>query len=329
MTKRRQIVLASAAGALVPLLSLAQLPQAKMQRIGFLGQGSADGFYVELLEAFRMGLRQFGYVEGRTIEIEYRYAEDKPERLPGLAAELVSGRADAIVAHGTPATLAARQATSTIHIVMTGVGDPVGAGLVASLARPGGNITGLTNMDVELAAKRLALLKEVIPKLSRVAVLWVPGSVSSELQFDVTRTASRSLGIELQFFEARDSREIESAFSAIARSRAGALAVLANPLVLSQQKQIAGLASKGRLASVFARSENVEAGGLMSYGPGLDELFRQAATFVAKLLKGAKPADLPVEQPTKFELVINTRTAKAFGLRIPQSVLVQATRVIE
>ena len=329
MNKRRKLLITLGAGALVaPLASFAQQP-AKIPRIGFLGQGPAEGFYTDLLQAFRAGLRELGYVEGKTLVIEYRYAEDKQERLAGLAAELISSKVDVIVAHGTPGTLAAKQATSTIPIVMTGVGDPVGAGLIASLARPGGNVTGFTNMDVDLAAKRLELLKDLMPKLARAAVLRVPGSRSSELQFDVTQAAARTLGIELQLFDARDAKEIESAFSAMAKARVGALTVLANPLILSQQKLIANLAMKGRLPSVFARSENVEAGGLMSYGPSLADLFRQAATHVGRILKGAKPADLPVEQPTRFEFVINRKTAQQMRLTIPPMLLARADRVIE
>lgn len=330
MISRREWLVALGIGALAaPLASFAQQRPAKIARIGYLGLGSAQGFYTELLASLRAGLGKLGYVEGKSIVFEYRFAEDKRERLPGLAAELVRGRVDVIVTHGTPETRAAKQATGTIPIVMASVGDPVGAGLVASLARPGGNITGLTNIDVGLAAKRLEILKEVLPKLSRVAVLRNPTNPSTVLQFEETQAAARLLGIELQLLDVRDSREIESAFPAIAKARAGAITVMADPLFLGRQKQIADLAMANRLPSIFARNENAEAGGLLSYGPKLADLYRQAATFVDRILKGAKPADLPVEQPTRFSLVINRKTASALGITIPHSLLVRADGVIE
>jgi ABC-type uncharacterized transport system substrate-binding protein len=246
-----------------------------------------------------------------------------------LAAELVRDKVDVIVVHSTPGTRAAKQATRTIPIVMVNVADPVGTGLVASLARPGGHITGVSNIDVGLAAKRLELLKEVLPKLSLVGVLRNPNNPSGEPQFRETQDAARSLGIDIHLFDVRDRKELESAFSMMAKARADAFTVMGDPLFLSQQKHIANLATTKRLPSVFARNENVEAGGLMSYGPTFADQFRQAATYVEKILKGAKPRDLPVEEPTRMYLVINLKTAKALGLTIPQSLLLRADEVIE
>jgi ABC-type uncharacterized transport system substrate-binding protein len=300
----------------------------RVYRIGFLGP-AAERVYTDPLQSLRTSLRELGYVEGKHIAFESRFAEDKYERLPGLAAELVRDKVDVIVVHSTPGTGAAKQATRTIPIVMVNVADPVGAGFVASLARPGGHITGVSNIDVGLAAKRLELLKEVLPKLSLVGVLRNPNNPSGEPQFRETQAAARLLGIEIHLFDVRDRRELESAFSVMSRVRADAFTVVGDPLFLSQQKQIANLAVTKRLPSVFARNENVEAGGLMSYGPTFAEAFRQAATYVDKILKGAKPADLPVEEPTKFELVVNLKTAKALGLTIPQTLLLRADQVIE
>ena len=328
MTTRRELLIALGAGVLAaPLALFAQQP-ARIPRIGYLATPDpATTPY--FLDAFRAGLREHGYVEGQNIVMEYRWVEGTSQRFDDLAVDLVRSKVDLIVAWGTPAVNAAKQATSTIPIVMLAVGDPVGAGLVASLARPGGNITGLTNSDVELAPKRLELLKEVLPRLSRVAVLRNPTNLSGVLQFKETQAAARSLGIELQLVDVRDPKEFESAFSAMAKARAGALSVLADPLFISQRKQIANLAMRSRLPSVFARGESAEAGGLMSYGPNQANMFRQAATYVNKILKGAKPADLPVEQATRFELVVNLKTAKALGVKIPQSILVRADKVIE
>ena len=311
-------VLASAVGA------EAEQP-GKAYRIGFLG-ASAEA---APLRALREGLRELGYVEDRNIAFEYRFAQEKNERLPALAAELIRSKVDVIVAHASPATRAAKQATSTIPIVMVSIGDPVGSGCVASLARPGGNVTGLSNNDAGLAAKRLELLKEALPKLSRAAVLRNPANPGTEPQFRETESAARSLAIEVQPVDVRDPKELEAAFSVMAKARAGALTVMGDPLFLSQQKRIANLALTKRLPSVFARNENVEAGGLMSYGTSLADQFRQAAVYVDKILKGAKPGDLPVEEPTRMYLVINQKTAKALGLTIPRELLRRAYQVIE
>jgi putative ABC transport system substrate-binding protein len=325
---RRSFIGILAGGLLAaPLAPEAQQPE-KVWRIGLLGP-AAERVYTDVLLSLRAGLREFGYVDGKNIVFEYRFAEDKYERLPGLAAELLRSKVDVILAHATLGTRAAKRATSTIPIVMVGVGDPVGTGFVPSLARPGGNITGVSNNDVGLAAKRLALLKEVVPKLSLVAVLRNPTSPVGDLQFRETQAAARSLGIESQLVDVRDPKELESAFAVMVKGRAGAFAVMGDPLFLSQQKQIANLATTSRLPSVFTRNENVEAGGLMSYGPTLAAQFRQAATYVHKILTGAKPGDLPVEEPTRMYLVINLKTAKTLGLTIPQSLLQRADQVID
>ena len=326
----RRAFFGTLAGSLLvaPLAAEAQQAAAKVYRIGFIGP-AAERVYTDSLLSLSTGLRELGYVEGKNIVFKYRFAEDKYERLPDLAAELVRDKVDVIVVHSTPGARAAKQATRTIPIVMVNVADPVGAGLVASLARPGGYITGVSNIDVGLAAKRLELLKEVLPKLSLVGVLRNPNNLSGEPQFRETQAAARSLGIEVQLFDVRDRRELENAFSVMAKARADAFTVMGDPLFLSQQKHIANLATTKRLPSVFARNENVEAGGLMSYGPTFADQFRQAATYVDKIFKGQKPGDLPVENPTRMYLVINLKTAKALGLTIPPSLLQRADQVIE
>ena len=306
--------------------SLGASAQQKVYRIGFLGGASAGDVP---LPSLREGLRELGYVQGKNVAFEYRFAEDKNERLPGLAAELVRSKVDVILPHGSPATRAAKQATNTIPIVMVGAGDPVGTGFVVSLARSGGNVTGLSTISAGLAAKRLELLKGAVPKLSRVAVLWNPANPSGRPQLKETEAAARSLDIETQLVEVRDPKGLESAFSAMLKARAGAFTVIADPLFLSQRRRIADLGMTKGLPSVFARNENVEAGGLMSYGPALADLFRHAAVYVDKILKGAKPEDLPVEEPTRMHLVINHKTAKALGLTIPQELLRRADQVIE
>ena len=318
------VALAIVLAVTTPALGAQAQQAGRVYGIGVLSPLSAEALP---LWSFREGLRELGYVHGKNIAFEYRFAEDRNERLPGLASELVRSKPDLIVTHGTLATRAAKQATSTIPIVMVSTGDPVGTGLVASLARPGGNVTGLSNIDVGLAAKRLELLKKALPKVSRVAVLRNPAI--GDLQFRETEAAARSLGIEPQLVEVRDPRELESAFAAMANARVDALTVIADTMFLSQRKQIANLAMTQRLPSVFARNENVEAGGLMSYGSTLADLYRQAGTYVDKILKGARPADLPVEEPTRMYLVINRKTAKALGLTIPQELLQRADQLIE
>jgi putative ABC transport system substrate-binding protein len=269
-------------------------------------------------------------MEGENLVIERRWAEGRVERFPSLAAELVRLKVEVIVAGPTPPAVAAKNATGTIPIVMWGVGDPVGQGLVASLARPGGNVTGLSfSVGWETFGKGLELLKETVPKVRRVAVLSNPANASHALAIENVKVAARSLGVQLQLLEARGPEEFEGAFAAMAKERVAALLVPTDPVFFLHRARLAELAAKNRLPSVHSLREYVEAGGLMSYGPSLLDLLRRAATFVDKILKGAKPADLPVEQPTKFELVINLKTAKALGLTIPQSLLLRTDQVIE
>ncbi len=313
--------------AVLGVVAMAQAQQAKkVPRIGLLVPGSESAFSIRT-EAFRQGLRELGYVEGKNIAIEYRWAEGNLDRLPALAAELVLLKVDLIFASGNAAR-AAKSATRTIPIVATSA-DPVGTGLVASLARPGGNITGLSLLSPELSGKRLELLKETVPKLSRVAVLLNPTAANSPSDLKETQTAARSLGMQLQLLEARSPDKFDPSFSAMMREHAGALVVTTDLMFLDNRTRIVSLAAKNRLPVMYYDRSFVEAGGLMSYGADIDDLFRRAATYVDKILKGAKPADLPVEQPTKFELVINLKTAKQIGLTIPPNVLVRADKVIK
>jgi putative ABC transport system substrate-binding protein len=287
---------------------------------------------LHLLEAFRQGLRDLGYVEGRTLVIEYRSAEGKPERLPALAAELVALKVDVIVAGNTLGALAAKQATRTLPIVFPVAVDPVQSGLVTSLARPGGNVTGLSFFGPELVGKCLEQLKQAVPGVSLVAVLWQPGGLGERTEKDMRKgaeIAAPALGVRLHFVEARGREDFDRAFSEMTRARAGALTVLASVMFVNERRRLVDLAAKNRLPAVYAQREFVDAGGLMSYGADVADLFRRAATYVDKILKGAKPGDLPIEQPTKFELLINLKTAKALGLTIPPSLLLQADQVIE
>ena len=311
----------------VPLAAEAQQP-AKVPRIGVLQTGSAS-VNRHFVDALRQGLREFGYVQGQNIVIEERWAEGRFDRLPALAGELVLLRVDLIVTAGTPAARAAKEATRTIPIVAVAVGDPVGTGLVASLARPGANLTGFADISVDLSAKRLEFLKNVVPTASRIAVLWNPAHPTNPLQLRETELAAQTLGLTLQPLEVRGADDFEHAFAAMVKGRAAALVVLADPITILHRGRLADLAAKNRLPAIYAFRELAEAGGLMAYGTNLPDLFRRAATYVDKILKGAKPADLPIEQPTKFELVINMKTAKALGLKIPQSVLIRADEVIQ
>jgi putative tryptophan/tyrosine transport system substrate-binding protein len=295
-------------------------------RIGYLTSGAATR---DSSESFRRGLGELGYVEGKNILIEYRYAEGGSQPLSELAEELVRLKVDVIVTIATEPSLAAQRATRTIPIVMGGGGDPVAAGLVASLARPGGNITGVTTTSVDLSAKRLELLKEVTPKISPVAVLWIPTATGNKLQMKETEGAARSLGLHLQPAGVEGPNDFESAFSAINRAKTRSLIVLGSPMFASHRARIADLAAKSRLPAIYPTSVYVDASGLMSYGNNLSVVYRRAAVYVDKILKGAKPADLPVERPMKFELVINLKTAKQIGLTIPGSVLYRADRVIK
>ena len=305
----------------------AQQPK-KVPRIGYLTGGSRSSTS-PLTEAFRQGLRELGYVDGQNIAIEERFGS--AETFPELAAELVRRKVDVIVVAGGASALAAKNATKTIPIVMTVVGDPVGTGVVASLSRPGGNVTGLSTMAPELSGKRLELLKEVVPGLSRVAVFANPISPSLALMLTETRDAARSLGLQLQIVEVpgAGSGDFESAFRTAAKARAGAVDVLSSNAWFIQRKTLVELAAKNRLPAIYDDRGIVESGGLISYGPDRSDLNRRAATYVDKILKGRKPADLPVEQPMKFELVINLKAAKQIGLAIPQSVLYRADKVIK
>jgi putative tryptophan/tyrosine transport system substrate-binding protein len=303
----------------------AQQP-AKVPRIGFLTSGTATP---DSSKFFRQGLGELGYVEGKNILIEYRYADGGSQSLSELAEELVRLKVDVLVTIATEPSLAAQRATRTIPIVMATPGDPVGAGLVASLARPGGNITGVTATTVDLSWKRLELLKEVTPKISLVAVLWIPTAMGNRLQMKETEAAAHSLGLHLQPAGVEGSNDFESAFSAINGGGARSLIVLGSPMFFSHRARIADLAAKSRLPAIYPTSPYVDVGGLMSYGNDLSVVHRRAAVYVDKILKGAKPAELPVERPMKFELVINLKTAKQLGLTIPGSVLYRVDRVIK
>ena len=305
----------------------AQQPK-KIPRIGFLGN-STPALEENLVGPFREGLRDLGYVEGKNIVIEWRWAEGKYERFPTLIAELIAMNVDLIVTAGTPATIALKKATTTLPLVMIAVGDPVGTGLIASLAHPGGNLTGLTSISPELDGKRLELLREVVPKISHVAVLWNPTSPLQVVGERETQAAAHAMGIKVLSLGVRAAEELDNAFAAILRERPGALLVLADRLFLHNRARIMDFATKHRLPGVHAYEELVEAGGLMSYGPSYPGMHRRAATYVDKILKGAKPADLPVEAPAKFELVINLKAAKQIGVTIPQSVLYRADKVIK
>ncbi len=306
-------------------------PREKVPRVGYLNPGSAsEPLRQRRLEAFRQGLRELGYEEGRNIAIESRWAEGQYDRYPALAADLVRLKVDVIVAQSGAVTQAAQQATRTIPIVMSLVLDPVGIGLVASLVRPGGNVTGTSFMAPDLVGKHLELLKEVVPKVSRVALLRHPGNPASALYLREAEAAARTLGVRLQTLEARSPQEIDSAFAAMTRERAGALLISPDPLFGTQRRQIAELAAKRRLPAIHGGTlEYAEAGGLMVYSPNILDLERRAATYVDKILKGAKAGDLPVEQPTKFELIINLRTAKAISLTIPPSLLQRADQILD
>jgi ABC-type uncharacterized transport system substrate-binding protein len=317
--------------ALVAFAVIAEAQQAKkVHRIGYLSNTDSATESARS-EGIRLALRDLGYIEGQNIAIEYRYSEGKRERAPELAAGLVRLKVDIIViAGGNTIILAAKNATKTIPIVMTGGGtDPVEAGYVESLARPGGNLTGLTTLVRELGGKRLELLKEAVPKLARVAVLYDPASPNNVLELKEVQTAAGALKLTIQPWEVRDADSFDRIFAAIGKQRPDGLYVISSPLMNANRERIANFAIKSRLPSVFSDKATVDAGGLMFYGADLSHIYRRVATYVDKILKGAKPADLPVEQPTKFELVINLKTAKQIGLTIPQKVLGRADKVIK
>ena len=330
MITRRKIVMALGATALAsPLLSLAQ-QKGKVWLVGFLVQRHmefVDADYV--YGPFTQGMRELGYIVSKNLVIEWRSAEGKSERLPELAAELVRLKVDVLVATGTSASLAAQKATTAIPIVMTSVGDPVGNGLVKSLARPGGNSTGLANLTNDLGPKRLGMLRDMAPKVTRVAVLLNPANPADILGLKSIRTAAQQVGVKIQPVEASTPQEVANGFVVMSRQGAGALIVSREALFQQQKNQIVELAANHRLPSIGASGEYVEAGGLMSYGSNIRETFKSAATYIDKIFKGANPGDIPVEQPTIFELFINRKTAKALGLKISNSMLVQATKVIE
>ena len=327
MITRRKLIVALGAGALTaPLAAFAQQQRSNVARIGLLHAASNIANQREALIA---GLRDLGLVEGKNIIIEYREAAGKYERLPGLAAELVEMKVDVIVAVSPGAIQAARQATTTIPIVMVATSDPVGSGFVASLSRPGRNITGLSNMAVDVSSKYLELLRDAVPKLSRVIVLVNPGSLTHPDYLKHIQATAQTTGVKVSPAQAGTASEIEAAFGAMKQERPGALIVLPDQFFLVQARRIAELAAQHRLATMFWTLGPVESGGLMSYGQIAGEQFYRAATYVDKILKGAKPGDLPVEQPTKIELVINLKTAKAIGLTIPQELLLRADKVIE
>ena len=322
---RRTFICACAGGLVIAWSAAEAQPATKVARIGFLGTNRAVA--LRHVDAFLQGLRDLGYVEGRNLVIEYRDAEGKLERLPALAAELVALKVDVIVAATTPGALAAKQATKTVPIVFAVAADPVTDGLVASLARPGGNITGLSGLSAELVGKRLELLTQAVPGVSRVTVLRSPVALGERTEKDILKgveVAARALGLQLQFVEARGPDDFDRAFSDMTRGRAGALMVLGGNMFFSERRRLVDLAAKNRLPGVYGLREYVDAGGLMSYGASQVDLFRSAATYVDKILKGAKPGDLPVEQPSVFELVINLKTTKDLGLTIPPSVLQRA-----
>jgi putative ABC transport system substrate-binding protein len=327
----RAVALLIALGLLAAPLAVEAQQAAKVPRVGYLSALSGSDSQVQRnLEAFRQGLSDLGYVEGHSIAIEYRWAQGKIERLPDLAAELVRLKLDVIVASGgVPVAKAAQQATKVIPIVMTGPADPVADGLVASLARPGGNITGLAIVSHELIGKELQLLKELVPKVSLVAVLWNPDNPGNRHQLRAAETAAQALGVRLQPLETRGPGEIDGAFAAMTRERAGALLVLLDSMLLAQRERIADLAARNRLPAVYGLQLHAQAGGLMAYAANQLDVARRVASYVDRILKGAKPAELPVEQPTKFELVINLKTAKALGLTIPPSVLARADEIIQ
>jgi putative ABC transport system substrate-binding protein len=323
-----KMIICLLAAALLFTASFAEAQQpGKVPRIGYLITSSPSAI-APRMEAFQQGLRELGYVEGKNIVIERLHAEGKLDRLPELAAELVRLNVDVIVTSGPTATRPAKGATSTIPIVMTFDDDPVGSGFVASLARPGGNITGLSTLAPEISGKQLELLKEIVPRLSRVAVFGTSTRQGTAQALKEMELAAGALAVKLQYLDIEDPNDIETAFRAAIKGRADALLVLQSPVFNSQRAQIADLAQKSRLPAAYPRREFVEDGGLMSYGASISDLDRRAATYVDKILKGAKPSDLPVEQPIKFEFIVNLKAAKQIGLTIPPNVLARADKVI-
>jgi putative ABC transport system substrate-binding protein len=324
MKRREFFTLLGGAAFAKPLAARAQ-QQERARRIGYLSPGQpvpVDALFVE-------ALRQLGWIEGKNVLFEMRYAENDADRLARMAAELVRLNVDVIVAAGTLGPLAAKRATATIPIVMRSAGDPLGSGLVASLARPGGNVTGMSLMAPDLGGKRLEILKDMLPALSRVAILWNAANPYPAVVFRETESAARKLGVEVHSIEVRTPKDFDGALEAAVRQHPGALITVEDPLTMNYRNQIAEFAAKNRLPAIYGLREYVEAGGLMSYGANFPDQVRRAAGYVDKILKGAIPGNLPVEQPTKFELVINLKTVKALGLEVPPSILVRADELIE
>jgi ABC-type uncharacterized transport system substrate-binding protein len=327
MKRRQFITLLAGAAVAWPLAARAQ-QQGRTYRIGFLGNSTAT-LEANLVGPFREGLRDLGYEEGQNIVVEYRWAEGKYDRFPALIAELLAANVNVIVTAGTPASLAVKNATATVPVVMVAVGDPVGTGLVPSLARPGGNLTGLSSIAPDLEGKRLELLREVVPNISHVAMFinsFNPFHTASERQ---ARAAAQALGIKLLVLDVRKSEELEGAFAAIVKERPEALLILADRVFLHDRRRMMNFAAQQRLPNVNAYRELVEAGGLMSYGPSYEDMHRRAADYVDKIFKGAKPSDLPIQQPTKFNLLINLKAARALGVEIPPDLIARADEVIE
>lgn len=319
-------IIAALATLAAPLVAAGQ-PATPIHRIGFIGN-STPALESNLVGPFREGLRERGYDEGRNLAIEYRWAQGDYARLPALVAELIAAKVEVLVAAGTPAALAVKRATTTVPMVMVAVGDPVGTGLVASLARPGGNLTGLVSIAPDLEGKRLELLQEVAPKLSLVSVLINPANPFTVSSAEQIRAAAQVLQLKVHFANVRVEGDLDQAFEAIARERPEGLIMVADRVFLHNRARIAAFATRHRIPGVYAYSELVEAGGLMSFGPSYPGMHRRAAYYVDRILRGANPADLPMEQPEKFELIVNLKTARAFGLAVPQSLLLRADRLI-
>jgi len=328
MNNRRKLLIAVGVGLLA---TRSAYPQSvgKVPKIGYVGNASPS-LETALVEGFRLGLRERGYIEGKTIEIQYRWANGKISALPALIAELIALKVDVLVTAGTPAALAAKKATATVPIVMAAVGDAVDSGIVPSLARPGGNITGLSTLYTQLEGKRIQILHELVPKLKHIALLTNPANPFTTLMLKSARAATGARHLATQIYEVSAVGDFEKVFAAIAKSKPDAMAVLADrPFLVSNRQRIVEFAAQNRLPAMYPFSEFMDDGGLVFYGPNFPEMFRRAATYVDKIIKGAKPADLPLEQPTRFEFIVNAKTAKALGLTIPQSLVISADKVIE
>jgi putative ABC transport system substrate-binding protein len=328
MNNRRRLFVALGAGLLAARGVRAQSAR-KVPQVGYVGNAT-PALESALVEGFRLGLRERGYVEGKNIDVQYRWADGKIDAMPAIIAELIALKVDVLVTAGTPAALAAKKATTTIPIVMAAVGDAVGTGIVPSLARPGGNITGLSTLYTQLEGKRIQILREFVPKMKRIALLTNPANPFTTLILKSTRVATEAQHLVPQIYEVSATGDFDKVFAAIAKSKPDAMAVLADrPFLVSNRKRIVEFAAQNRVPAIYPFSEFMDDGGLVFYGPNFPEMFRRSATYVDKILKGAKPADLPLEQPTRFEFIINAKTAKSLGLTIPQSLMISADKVIE